>query len=430
MQRNSIKGQLNSLDEFLKAYSNESGANELKLRVQSIQTLFENFDYIHSKIDTLDDSETSVNQRFSILNHYFKVMSTAQHYLAEMNTTVSYPNSVINHDQTSLSNRPGEDEHCYNSSSTTTRRRKLKLPEVKLPEFSGNAEKWLSFKNAFASLVHNDDDLTNIEKLHHLRSAVSGDALDKIQIFPISEENYHTAWNTLIEAYENKRNLISHHLTSLLHLPSQEKHGYKSLATLSNRALQHVKSLSALGVKVADEIVVQIIEEKLTPRTYHKWEDSLSNLNNNEFPSLKHIIKFLDRQVNNASKREKYPTSDGKSDRYTPANKIRKIDNNFPQALVTASKKCSLCLDEYHQLFQCNKFRNMPVENRIAHVRKANACFRCLRNHGKGECKFGGCPICNKPHNSLLHFPKSKSSKAVAPMSSKTIKDSAPNEDN
>ena len=61
-------------------------------------------------------------------------------------------------------------------------------------------------------MVHNDGELTDYDRLHHLRTAVTGDAFEKIEIFTV-EENYHPAWNILLEAYENECNLISHDLT-------------------------------------------------------------------------------------------------------------------------------------------------------------------------------------------------------------------------
>ena len=65
-------------------------------------------------------------------------------------------------------------------------------------------------------MVQNDSELTDYDQLHHLRTAVMDDAFKKIEIFSL-EENYHNACDILVEAYENKRNLISHHLTFLLH---------------------------------------------------------------------------------------------------------------------------------------------------------------------------------------------------------------------
>ena len=400
--RNSIKGQLRSLEGFLKNYKKETDLSELKLRTQTIENLFENFDYIHNKMDSLDESEESTNQRFAIFDQYYKIISNAQQKLGENNSLES--SSSFTHETPIL-----EDDRRSNSLSSNTRKRKLKLPEIKLPSFDGDAEKWLSFKNAFIELVQNEPELNNYERFHHLRSALSGNALNKIEIFTISEENYNTAWNTLIEAYENRRNLLAHHLSSLLHLPQQEKQGHKSLAALSNGALQHTKSLAALGVKMPDKIIVQMIEEKLAPRTYHKWEDSLTNFDDNEFPSLKQMIKFLDKQINNASRREKHVTTESKSDRNSrpPPNKIRGVQSS--RTLVSTVKKCLLCPDDPHPLYRCTKFRNMSVASRNAHVKETTLCPKCLRKHSYSmdECKFGVCPIFRRPHNSLLHYPKS-----------------------
>ena len=39
--------------------------------------------------------------------------------------------------------------------------RRSKLPDIKLPQFSGNFEDWLEFKNSFESMVHNNQVSSN-----------------------------------------------------------------------------------------------------------------------------------------------------------------------------------------------------------------------------------------------------------------------------
>ena len=66
VQHNSLKGQSNSFEEFFNYYKTDSGASELKLRKQAIETLFEKFNYVHDRVDELDCSEASKGQQFSI----------------------------------------------------------------------------------------------------------------------------------------------------------------------------------------------------------------------------------------------------------------------------------------------------------------------------------------------------------------------------
>ena len=137
----------------------------------------------------------------------------------------------------------------------------------------------------------------------------------------------------------------------------------------------------------------------------------MTHFNDNDFPSLRQVTKFLDRQTNNATKREKQSSFENKSERYVPPHKTKRRDNSSAKALMLSSKKFYACQKESHKLYQCSECRNMSVYDRADLVRNTELCPKFLKKHGKRECTFGRCPVCNKPHISLLHFPNSKSKK-------------------
>lgn len=57
-----------------------------------------------------------------------------------------------------------------------------------------------------------------------------------------------------------------------------------------------------------------------------------------------------------------------------------------------------------HQLYQCNEFLNMSVNDRKAIVFKDRRCYNCLRvDHQVRQCKASNCTKCRKRHHSLLH---------------------------
>jgi len=59
-----------------------------------------------------------------------------------------------------------------------------------LPTFDGGFEGWLSFKNAFNNLIGAQTDLSDIDKLQYLKSALVGNAANKLRIFEIDGLNY------------------------------------------------------------------------------------------------------------------------------------------------------------------------------------------------------------------------------------------------
>lgn len=64
---------------------------------------------------------------------------------------------------------------------------------------------------------------------------------------------------------------------------------------------------------------------------------------------------------------------------------------------------CKLC-SEQHKLYNCDKFIKMAVSERKVAVSRLRLCFNCLNyGHQVKDCKFSGCPKCNRKHNSKLH---------------------------
>lgn len=114
-------------------------------------------------------------------------------------------------------------------------------------------------------MINTQQDLTDVDKFYYLKSALKGEAANKIKIFPIGA-NYHKAWKLLERAYEVKRILISRHLSLLLNLPTLKKETTDGLISLADNAQQHVASLTLLGVHVGSKMLVHLLEIKL-PRT-------------------------------------------------------------------------------------------------------------------------------------------------------------------
>ena len=103
-----------------------------------------------------------------------------------------------------------------NSTLTIVEKPKLpRLPDAKVPTFSGNYKEWLSYKNAFLSVV-NSQSVDGVVKFIHLRNSLEGEALKKVNIFDIRRENYAKAWKALMDTYERKRILVTKHMNAIL----------------------------------------------------------------------------------------------------------------------------------------------------------------------------------------------------------------------
>ena len=72
-------------------------------------------------------------------------------------------------------------------------RHKSKLPSLNLPTFEGSYAMWLGFHDLFKSLVDNDPQLTDIEKLLHLKGCLRNEAAEIVTALDLSSENYTVA---------------------------------------------------------------------------------------------------------------------------------------------------------------------------------------------------------------------------------------------
>ena len=80
-----------------------------------------------------------------------------------------------------------DESRCENASvATIVRKRRIKLSKAPLPTFDGKFKNWLTFKNAFPSMTGSQMDLTEIDKLHYLKSALTREASNKIKIFSLT----------------------------------------------------------------------------------------------------------------------------------------------------------------------------------------------------------------------------------------------------
>lgn len=312
--------------------------------------------------------------------------------------------NILNPASSSIASNSNSEVRIEETASVTSnKRRRIKLPEAPLPTFDGKYENWLSFKNAFRNLIDLQSDLSDVDKLYYLKSALKDDAANKMRIFAIDGINYSKAWELLERAYEVKRILISRHLSLLLNLLSLDKESTSGLSKLADDTQQHLASLSALGVTVGPEKIVHIIENKLPKITLDKWEITLDR---DAFPSLEQLYEFLYKTAVCASKKEKTRLADtDTSKNENPAKKKRSQSTN--QAFMTnTSQKCVACNVKRHPLYLCEKFKQLPVAKRIETIKNAKLCYNCLRSHRGSQCKFSNCTICQKRHNTLLHDDK------------------------
>lgn len=327
-----------------------------------------------------------------------------------------------------LTNRPSTSSASTGTSPVISN--ELPLPEVKLPTFDGNYIDWPAFKAVFVSRVHESNQLNDLQRFHHLRGSLAGDAADDIQHLALIEENYRVAWKLLTSLYENKKILFMHYMELFDKLRVVNKNEPSSLKRFLQTCRSCVSSIKSLGIDLSTQshILTFYMLKKLPKEIKIDWERSQAT--KKSVPEFEELCSNLDEQYQVLITSTSSQSSSRSSSSKVEPNR-RKADSNkreIKSHLVTnesASSKCPHCKVEDHPVRQCPSFLQLGTTERKTIVEKLKLCFNCLgANHTLAKCSSKrNCSICGARHHSLIHIIKPNPSGSV-PSSSRSTESS------
>ncbi|XP_029163718.1 uncharacterized protein LOC114936567 [Nylanderia fulva] len=411
-QRGRVRARLTAFKTFLaKLNDNPEKIVEIRSRIEKAEQLWIEFDTIQNKIEDIDDSDIQESERITFEDLYHELLSKARTISMIEGSTSSATNFNI---QPIAQNDP------------LIVRPMVKLPNIDLPKFDENYERWIPFRDLFESLIASNVVLLNVQKLHYLRSALTGEAAKVIDSLEISNDNYAVAWNLLKQRFENKRLIVQYLIQKLLDIPAITKESHADLRQLVDNISQYTQSSIKLGQPVESwsTIIIHIILPKIDKGSRREWEAKRSVIE--AFPTL---TEFIDYLVNRSGFLEAVNRANqnlqGVSNHVRRDNKAHPSHTkNVTQAYVTSSdSSCVLCSGN-HRLRECQAFLKMPVRDRISETKKKRLCIKCLREFYGRSCKASNCKTCKGYHNTLLHItdsPDERSSERVESNNTDTV---------
>lgn len=261
----------------------------------------------------------------------------------------------------------------------------------KLPEFSGEFQDWISFRDAFVLEVGGSEILEPKQKLRRLLGCLTGRAKRVVGNWEFTDENYDLAWLALINEFENPDLALNGHLDTFYNLKQCRPNDVESLKELldvakgKQRDIMNMNGMS--GEKLGDILWRKEVERRLDEATRVAWYMSAKR---EEIATCDELYNFL-------------------------AKRSRAIDTAKPSGskayLPTKSiSDCLYCLSTSHTLFRCNQFLTLSVENRRKESQKMGCCFGCLKKgHNITTCYAQACPNCQpQKHHQHLCFKKSQ----------------------
>ncbi|KAG7305534.1 hypothetical protein JYU34_009613, partial [Plutella xylostella] len=289
----------------------------------------------------------------------------------------------------------------------------LKLPTINLPTFSGRYQDWLEYHDTYKSLIHTNTSIPKIHKFHYLRNTLKESASIIIKSLEFSAENYDVAWDLLCDRYNNDRILVNNHIQALFNIQPVVQESSKALRSTIDSINKNLRALKTLNLPTEhwDILIIHMVTSKLDSHTMRDWETERNHIKS--IPTLEEFNSFLKNRADLLETME-----EAQSQKHT--RRHSDISHNRPKTFVVnhnqtqkqSQYNCPVCKNN-HSIYQCLKFKSMPIEARIEKVNKLNLCTNCLRSgHDEQRCRLSSCRYCTKRHNTMLHKTDSASTQS------------------
>ena len=94
-----------------------------------------------------------------------------------------------------------------------------KLPKLILSKFRGSVTEWTGFWDSFKVAVHENPQLSEVDKYNYLHSLLEGAVAPAIQGLTLTSVNYKSAIDILQEQFGKTQRIITSHMDELLKIP-------------------------------------------------------------------------------------------------------------------------------------------------------------------------------------------------------------------
>ncbi|XP_022816835.1 uncharacterized protein LOC111349816 [Spodoptera litura] len=288
----------------------------------------------------------------------------------------------------------------YNSDSGLSREVHVKLPRIQLPTFSGIYDEWPAYQDLFTSLVHDNQTLTKVQKLHYLKSSLTGEALSLLKHVQVTEVNYEESFRMLKARFGNKPIIVNSILKRLFtqrKISVQTASNIKSILDTTTECLNALKNLE-LTTSSWDPLIIFLVVQKLDPETHREWEEVAYKDNAEELPDWDALKMFL---------QAKFRTLE----LVTPPTREKSKGKEYAVHMSTSStttpskqRSCAMC-NEDHTLCHCEGFIKLSPTERCEYIKQHNLCYNCLApGHSAYRCRLKmSCRKCHKRHHTLTH---------------------------
>lgn len=228
-------------------------------------------------------------------------------------------------------------------------RNDIRLPQIEVPKFSGDMEKWTEFRELFETMIHGNAKLSNI-------------------LLQLSANNYVAAWDLLNRRFNNNKLLVFHSLKRVFTMKYVQNERADEIKQLLDSSKEIIYSLKNMGEHVEhwDCIIIFTILRRLPNETLALWEQSCSG--STDIPKFEQLENFLEQRFRTIETIERK--------QFKP-NNMRHV--RAYAITIDDGKKCPVCKKEQHSVFACKTYNSMDAQKRLDMINKCQLCTICLR---------------------------------------------------
>ena len=322
---------------------------------------------------------------------FLKIKTKVLKILKSSNFQIQSNEIIIGTDQrTGTSTHSGTEEDLRQNHPLNVNRTHSALKPLNVPIFTGSFADWPSWRDTFESLVGKTKELTNVEKMHHLKTALQGEPLNLIADLPVTSQNFEIAWEKISSRYDRPKKIMESIVNNFIEL-APVKGNPKQLRKIVDTIDSTLQRLDKMGPEASsrDPWIIALLKDKLDEETKRQWNQKMAN---NRDYAFKDFYSFLDNRCY-ALEEEPVPP-------VIPNHKNKSV-----RALhTTHSSSCTYC-KRPHFIFHCKEFRKLSITERRKQASNLMLCFNCLNTgHSANDCisKYT-CSICKIKHHTLLH---------------------------
>ena len=252
----------------------------------------------------------------------------------------------------------------------------VKLPKIKIKQFSGDATEWKAFIEAFDATVHARTDISYIEKFTYLKGFLTDGALQTIEGLPLTNDNYENAREILQKRYGNPQLIVSSRMNSLLKLPKILHANAKDMRNIYDKVEINIRALNSAGISSEHfgVMLIPIVLEKLPDMVKLQISRKLGSDN-------WCIADFMNCINDEISARETFEFLKGyESDKSDVGSEPVADKRTTTSLTVQSGRACVFCGDRKHYSDKCDVITDVPL--RKEKLKEMRCCYRCLTpNH-------------------------------------------------